>query len=147
MAKKTDLIAYCGLYCATCPAYTQVAANLAKNLRAELKKGKFDKVADFLSKIPVFAAFKHYGQGYELLGAITKMRCGRGCKGGGGGPDCKIRICAKQKGLAGCWGCDKLEGCKKLKILEESGDTTPIKNLRKIRRLGPAGFVNSVRGR
>jgi hypothetical protein len=68
MAKKTSLISYCGLYCATCPGYTQIAANLAKDLRAELRHGKFDKVADFLAKIPAFVAFKYYEQGYELLG-------------------------------------------------------------------------------
>ncbi len=143
MAKKTDLISYCGLYCATCPGYTQIPANLAKELRAALKKGKFDKVADFLAKMPAFSAFKYYKQGFELLGAITKMRC-KGCKNGGGGPGCKIRKCAKQKELAGCWQCEKMETCGKFKILEQSGDKTYLKNLRMIRRLRPAGFVKET---
>jgi hypothetical protein len=142
MTKKTSLIAYCGLYCATCPAYTQVVADLAKDLRVELKKGKFDKVADFLAKMPAFNAFKHYEQGYELLGAMTKMRC-KSCKSGGGWSGCKIRKCAKQKELAGCWQCDEFETCGKLKILEESGDTTYLKNLRKIRRWGTERFVKT----
>jgi hypothetical protein len=132
MAKKANLIGYCGIYCGTCPGYTQVPANLAKELRAELKKGKFDKVADFLAKMPAFGAFKSYKQGFELLGAISKMRC-KGCRKGGGGPDCKIRICAKQKGFAGCWLCEKFETCGKFKALEESGDKSYIKNLRKMR--------------
>jgi hypothetical protein len=145
MAKKTSLISYCGLYCATCPGYTQIAANLAKDLRAELRHGKFDKVADFLAKIPAFVAFKYYEQGYELLGAMTKLRC-KGCKNGGGPADCKIRKCAKQKGFAGCWRCDELKTCKKLKILEQGGDKTYIKNLRKIRELGVEGFVQEKAG-
>jgi hypothetical protein len=137
---KTDLIGYCGLYCGTCPGYTQIPANLAKELRTELKKGKFDKVADFLAKMPPFAAFKYYKQGYELLGAITKLRC-KGCKSGGGSPTCKIRICAKQKKFAGCWQCDKTESCKNFVFLIEGNDKTYQKNLRMIRKSGLAGFL------
>ena len=93
--KKTDLIAYCGLYCGTCAAHTQVVANLAKDLMAQLKKDKFDKVADYLAKMPMFKAFKYYEKGNELLEAMTKMRCGKGCKAGGGWSGCQIRNCAK----------------------------------------------------
>ncbi len=89
--KKTGLIGYCGLYCGRCPAYTQTVANLAKDLRVELKRGKFDKAADFLAKIPPFKAFKYYEQGCELLDAMAKVRCGKACRQGGGSPDCKIR--------------------------------------------------------
>ncbi len=141
MAKKTSLVGYCGLYCVTCPGYTQVAANLAKDLRAELRRGKFDKVADVLAKIPAFGAFKYYKQGYELLGAMTKLRC-KGCRKGGGAPDCKIRICAKEKRFAGCWQCDEMKTCKYLKIMmEEGGDKIAMKNLRKIRKSGVERFV------
>jgi hypothetical protein len=140
MAKKTDLIGYCGLYCATCPGYTQIPANLAKELRVELKKGKFEGAADFLAKMPAFGAFKYYKQGVELLDTIAKMRC-KGCKAGGGGPSCKIRICAKEKKFSGCWQCGKFETCKKFIFLLESNDKTYLKNLRKIRKSGPAAFV------
>jgi hypothetical protein len=140
MAKKTDLIGYCGLYCATCPGYTQIPANLAKELRAELKKGKFEGAADFLAKMPAFGAFKYYKQGYDLLGAIAKLRC-KGCKTGGGSAACKIRKCAKEKKFSGCWQCGKFEACKKFIFLLESNDKTYLKNLRKIKRQGPAKFV------
>ncbi len=150
MANKTDLtrrdvaqrslIAYCGLYCATCPGYTQVPANLAKELKAELKKGKFDTAADFLAKMPGFGAFKHYKQGLELLGTIAKMRC-PGCKKGGGGPKCKIRICAKQKKFEGCWQCNQFETCKKFVFLIQGNDVTYLKNLRKIKKSGTAEFI------
>jgi hypothetical protein len=147
MVKKTDLIGYCGLYCGTCPSYTQVAADLARDLRTELRKGKFGESADFIAKMPAFAAFKNYKKGYDLLGAIMKIRCKNGfCRPGGWDGRCKIRKCARQKKLAGCWQCDRFEECKYLKLLEQVGDTTHLKNLRKIRRLGPAGFVKEVRG-
>jgi hypothetical protein len=35
MAKKQDLIGYCGLYCGDCPGYTQTVANLARDLRKQ----------------------------------------------------------------------------------------------------------------
>jgi hypothetical protein len=147
MVKKTELIGYCGLYCGTCPSYTQVAADLARDLRNELRKGKFDKAADFLAKMPAFAAFKNYKEGYGLLGAIMKIRCKHGfCRPGGWDSRCKIRRCARQKKLVGCWQCDEFESCSKLKALEVTGDTTHLKNLRKIRRLGPARFVREVGG-
>ncbi len=40
MPKKIDLIGYCGLYCGTCPDYTQTVANLTRDLRKELRSGK-----------------------------------------------------------------------------------------------------------
>ena len=143
--KKTELIAYCGLYCATCPSHTQEVADLARDLRKELRRNKFAKYSDFLSKMPGFGAFENYEIGYELLGAMTKIRCKhKYCRAGGWGGGCKIKKCAKQNKLTGCWECDKFEKCKKLKALEINGDKTHLKNLRKIRRLGPRGFVKAV---
>jgi hypothetical protein len=145
MAKKTELIGYCGLYCGTCPSYTQVAAGLARDLRKELRRNKFEKYAGFIAKIPGFAAFKNYKKGYELLGAIMKIRCKhKFCRPGGWGAGCKIRKCAKQKGLAGCWECDKFENCGHLKILEQSGGPMYLKNLRKIRRVGTKEFIKTI---
>jgi len=134
------MVAYCGLYCATCPGYTQVPANLAKQLKAELKKGKFDTAADFLAKMPGFGAFKYYKQANELLDAVSKLRC-KGCKSGGGSPKCEIRICAKGKRFAGCWQCEEFEGCKKFVFLIEGNDVTYLKNLRRIKKIGPDRFV------
>jgi len=39
------LIAYCGLYCGDCIGYRQKAADLARDLRKELRKTKFEKTA------------------------------------------------------------------------------------------------------
>jgi hypothetical protein len=141
MAKKVDLIGYCGLYCGTCPGYTQTAANLARDLRRELRIGKFDKAAPALAKIPDFKAFEHYQKACDLLNTITKMRCKKACKKGGGSAQCPIKKCVRKKRLDGCWQCDDFISCEKLKSLEQFGETTHLKNLRKIKRLGPAAFV------
>ena len=145
MATKTDFIAYCGVYCRTCPSYTHSVANLARDLRKELRRDKWDKVAPALAKVPGFIAFKHYDKCYDVLGVLMKMRCKDSCRNGGGSAQCPIRKCAKKKGLDGCWQCDDFASCKILKMLEDFGDAdqTYRKNLRKIKRQGPAAFVRA----
>ena len=143
MAKKTELVAYCGAYCGECPGYTHTTANLAKDLRAEFCRYGYGKAAPALAKLPKFKAFKHYQKCYELLGLVAKMRCKGACKEGGGGAGCIIRKCAKKKHFAGCWECEDFAACKKLAVLEKYGDTDRLylKNLRRIKRVGVAAFV------
>jgi hypothetical protein len=143
MAKKTDLLGYCGMYCPQCPSYTHEVADLAKNLRSRLRHYKFDRFAPAMAKVPAFEAFEYYDKGFDLLGAISKMRCKGPCRAGGGGTGCKIRKCAKKKRLDGCWQCDVFAKCHKLEMLKEFGDTSKsyLTNLRKLKRIGPADFV------
>jgi hypothetical protein len=145
MTKKTDLLAYCGLYCGSCPAYTQSIANLAGNLQNELRRSKCERIAPALAKIPTFSAFKNYQKFCELLWVMMKMRCKKSCRTGGGSAQCRIRKCAKKKGYDGCWQCDDFTACKTLKALEDFGETdkTYLKNLRKIKRQGPSAFVKT----
>ena len=143
--KKTDLIAYCGLYCGDCPGYTQTVANLARDLRAELRHHRFAQMAVMLAKVPFFKDFKNYDKCYNLLGTMMKMRCIKLCKGNGGPPDCKIRNCCRNKGFDGCWQCDDFSTCEKPKFLEEHHGLAHLKNLRKIRKAGPAAFIKGKR--
>lgn len=143
--KKTDLIAYCGLYCVDCPAYTQTLANLAKNMRAELRHYRFGQMADLMSKEPFFKEFKYYDKCYRLLGTMMKLRCTKLCKGNGGPPNCKIRKCARKKGLDGCWQCDDFTSCKNLEILKDNYGSANLRNLRKLRKQGPDAFIKGKR--
>ncbi len=147
MAKKTDLISYCGMYCGACPAYTQSLATMAKDLQKELHRSKCDKAAQSLAKIPAFSAFKHYDRFSDLLEVLAAMVCKRPCRMGGGSPECKIRVCVKADGLSGCWECSTFSTCKDLKALADYGDVdkTYLKNLRKIKRQGPAAFAKAQR--
>jgi len=140
-------IAYCGMYCATCPAYTQSIATLAKDLQEELHRSKCDKAAPGLARIPAFKAFKHYARFLDLLAVMTRMRCKRPCRAGGGSPECGIKRCTKKKDLVGCWQCDDFPTCKILGALVEYGDVdrTYLKNLRKIKRQGAAAFAKAQR--
>jgi hypothetical protein len=145
MAKKTDLIGYCGMYCGDCVGQTQTVANLAKALRGELRRYKFQDTAKDFAKIPMFKEFKDYEKCYNLLGTMMKLRCNKTCRGGGGPPDCMIRSCCRRKKIKGCWQCEDFPNCKTLSFLEAHHGTAHLKDLRKIKRAGPAAFIKGKR--
>ncbi|MBG7616784.1 MAG: hypothetical protein IZT57_00225 [Chloroflexi bacterium] len=53
-----ELVAYCGLYCGDCPNHQGKVVDLARDLRKELRRVKFDRMAQ---AIP-FKEFKTYPQ-------------------------------------------------------------------------------------
>jgi hypothetical protein len=130
MSKEADLIAYCGLDCATCVSHKEEIADLAKALRKKLREEKFDKMAVGMSKY--FKALQNYGVCYEVLGAMVRLRCNRSCREGGGNPYCKVRICCKKKELDGCWECAEFETCQKMDFLKPVHEDAHLKNLRKL---------------
>ena len=137
MGEDKDLVAYCGLYCEDCFGYKGKIADLARDLRKELRQAKFDRAAE---GIP-FKEFKHYKECYEVLGAMVRLRCKNACRGGGGNPFCKIRKCCQKKGIEGCWECEEFETCKKLDFLKLIHKDAHIKNLRKIKKYGIVKFL------
>lgn len=145
MTEGKDLIAYCGLYCGDCFAYQGKIADLARDLRKELRQAKFDKTAESLSEIPFFATLKNYPQAYELLGALVKFRCRRTCRGGGGPPFCKMRKCSQKKGIDGCWQCEEFETCENLDFLKAGHGEAHLKNLRILKNKGVAAFLAGKR--
>ena len=145
MPEEKELIAYCGLYCGDCYRYKGRIADLARDLRKELRQEKFDLTAETMSEISFFAAFKNYPQCYELLGEMVKFRCKRTCRGGGGPPVCKIRVCCQKKGIDGCWQCAEFEACKKLDFLKPFHGDAHIKNLRMLKKTGVDSFLEGKR--
>jgi len=145
MTEEKDLVTYCGLYCGDCFAYQGKIADLARDLRKELRLAKFDKTVELLSTIPFFATFKDYQQCYEVLGALVKFRCKNTCRGGGGPPFCKMRKCCQKKGIEGCWQCDEFETCEKLDVLKPNHGDAHLKNLRVIKKQGIDGFIKGKR--
>jgi hypothetical protein len=141
MSEDKNLIAYCGLYCGDCFAHEGKIADLARDLRKELRAARFDKTAESLSNLSFFKAFENYKQCYEILGAIVGFRCKKACKGGGGPPFCKIRKCCQKKGIDGCWECEEFETCEKLDFLKANHGDAHIKNLRKLRKKGVKEFL------
>ena len=141
MAENIELISFCGLYCGECPNHTGKIADLARDLRKELRRVRFDKTAEVLSEMSFFGMFKEYEQCYEVLGGMVKLRCKQACRGGGGNPYCKIRKCCQRRELEGCWLCDEFTTCEKLDVLVANHGIAHIKNLRSIQRNGIDGFL------
>jgi hypothetical protein len=140
MAEDRDLIAYCGIYCGECFIGQGKVADLARDLRKELRAYRVDKMAETFAETPFFAVFKDYPQCYDVLGALVRLRCHKGCREGGGPPFCKIRKCCLKKGIEGCWECEEFESCRELDFLKAHGDA-PLKNLRKLKKAGVEGFL------
>ena len=139
--ENKNLIAYCGLYCGDCFGYKGKVADLARDLRKELRQEKFDIA---VKGIP-FKEFEHYKECYDVLGAMVRLRCKSACSGGGGNPFCKVRKCCQKKGIEGCFQCDEFETCEKLDSLKVNHGDAHIRNLRRIKKKGADGFLKGKR--
>ena len=105
-----QMLSFCGIDCAACPAYLATQAN-------------------DIEKLTTLA-----GQWFEGATDYTIMLCD-GCKGAGHTmkwcAECSIRACAIERELENCAYCDEY-GCQKLlKVFEMSAE--PRKNLEQIR--------------
>jgi hypothetical protein len=136
-----NLVAFCGLYCGDCHGFQGTIPDLARDLRKELRRMRYDKFADFISTYSFGKGFANYDECYKVLGAMVKFRCRKGCRAGGGSPFCKIRKCALKKEIEGCWLCDEFQQCEKLDFLIPVHGNAHIKNLRVIKRKDKRGFI------
>ena len=91
-----EYICYCGLYCGNCAVKVKVEP-AAKVLYEEMKKAGFE---DIIPMIPEGAGFWAFLKGMVVDGVCVS------CKAGSGNPACKVRICAKEKGLEVCALCE-----------------------------------------
>jgi hypothetical protein len=89
-------ICYCGLYCENCAVKVKVEP-ASKVLYEEMKKAGFE---DIINMIPNGDTFWSFLKGMAIDGVCIS------CKEGSGNPGCKVRICAKEKGVEMCALCD-----------------------------------------
>ncbi|OPY38456.1 MAG: hypothetical protein A4E35_00879 [Methanoregula sp. PtaU1.Bin051] len=135
----------CGLCCLDCHGHTGKIADLARDLRKELRAVKYGKFTEAVSKYPFAAAFRQYPECYELLGQMAKFRSKKGCRIGGGPPFCKIRKCCRSREIEGCRECADADSCVKLDFLNEFHGDAHRKNLAVLRKKGIAGFIKGKR--
>lgn len=134
--EQERMAAYCGLYCEDCAFHTGAIPDLARDLRKELRKTRFDKVAEVIP----FLDADDYKRTYDFLGSLVKLRC-KGCKVSSRSQFCHIAQCAVKKGYEGCWECADFAGCSKLDFLAPVHGDAHIKNLRKIKKSGVKSWV------
>ncbi len=142
---EIKLDGYCGLYCGDCPAFKGEIADLAGDLRRKLDEADFGKASQVLAD--QVSEFKDYSRFHAVLGAIAGLRCrlGKGCRRGEGSISCEIRGCCSSKVLQGCWEYGAFETCEKLNFLMRIHGDAHLKNLRRIKKYGIAGFIDGKR--
>jgi hypothetical protein len=125
-----ELATCCGLYCGACSIKNGQIRDTAQNLKGMLAAygyaGWAPQMAEFVP------ATKHYPEFEGVLEWLTTQDC-PGCQAGGGNPACAIRICAREKGFAGCWECAEVT-CEKLGEIDQ-GSPAP-ENRQRIRQVG-----------
>jgi hypothetical protein len=134
--ETAELAAYCGLYCGACAIENGQIRNTAKALQGMLKAYGYPQWAPTLAEF--VPATKHYPEFDGVLEWLTTQECG-GCLAGGGNPQCAIRICAREKGLAGCWECTEV-ACEKLQGIDQ-GYPGASENRQHIREMGLEAWV------
>jgi len=103
MKKINENVGFCGLYCPRC--YKMRVSGAAKILQLELERAA-KRGARFLKELnPSFN---------NDLALLVLKECHLFCRAGGGS-ECRISICCREKGLDGCWQCSAFETCDKLK--------------------------------
>ena len=140
-AEKQVYVAYCGLYCRDCPWHLGHIADLSRDLRKELRKSSFDRVAAIIAEYPHLTVYNKYPQFEEVLASLMKARCKRICKDENGQPWCKVRKCCQKKRINGCWKCEEFEHCGKLDFLKSGHGDAHLKNLRILKKKGVDGFI------
>ena len=120
-----DNFAFCGINCKECEMGNETFSKAAKDLHELVDKFELKKWYD---KMPCDDNenfnFEEFEKGVKWMEKWTNCPT---CKGGGGPPECKIRICCKENNREGCWVCNEVNTCDKLTWLEEAG----LKDIRK----------------
>ncbi len=87
---------YCGLYCENCATKARVEP-AAQVLHREMKQAGFEDIVQFLPDGDAF---------WNFLKSMAEEGTCVSCQSGSGDPGCKIRRCAKEKGVKMCALCD-----------------------------------------
>ena len=98
MTDDLKLVGYCGCYCGLCAVrvlFSKHAQQLRETLQQEGMDYWYKYVPDMRKTFPVF---------WKFLNDLTGYDCS--CRTGGGPSTCRIRLCAKKRGVSVCPLCD-----------------------------------------
>lgn len=131
-------IGFCGIYCGNCDMGNGSIVNTAKNLEKFAKDYEFEK---WYQMIPVGESEKFDFQEFKKgMKWFMKYSLCPGCQMGGGPPECKVKICAKEKGFEICSECDLMNSCKKINWVEENYSKVR-KTLNEIKKKGKEKWI------
>ena len=123
-------VAYCSLYCGLC-AHRNRIPQQAHQLQKSLHEEGMDDWYKYTEMKNTFPTF------WQLLQKLVDFDCT--CRTGGGPPDCKIRQCAKQKGIEMCTQCREYP-CKLIQNLAEHYPTL-IQDGKRLQKIGLEKWV------
>lgn len=93
---KLKYVTYCGLHCKLC-------ANLARiPPQASVLKNTMSREGYEFFGEHCISNFREF---WAVLSRLADPETCLGCRGGCGNPDCKIRVCAQEKGIDFCSLC------------------------------------------
>ncbi len=92
-------IAYCGLDCKVCNGKTNEKREISKKLMSFVPE--MDEYVKFLGD----PRYDGWTQFKEVLGAISEHPNCPGCQKDGGDPNCKVRVCVRERELEFCYKC------------------------------------------
>ncbi len=124
LPKDKNLIVFCGIDCSQCFSYKMTVSETAKALRRELRSAK---LKNFWEEIPFLGKYEPFKKSLDRL---AMLRCPKGCRGGGGNPWCKVRICCQKKGYLNCGECELIKTCEKLAYISRGYKNENLKNLK-----------------
>ena len=113
----------CGVPCGTCDLGNGSLANSSKKTFELINSLG---IKDWSPMVPGGAELD-WAATEKTLDWMTKYAYCAGCEGGGGDPNCAIRICANEKGFELCSECNEIEECTKLDKLGDFGKGFSVK--------------------
>lgn len=106
-------IGCCGIWCGSCLGGNGALQELTRKYEQIIKRSQ-PSVIEWAPK-----QFNFNGLMRELTFIQAMPNC-PGCRKGGGTPNCKVRICALNKGVAYCSQCEQLLTCGEFEELEKN---------------------------
>jgi hypothetical protein len=134
-----SLVGYCGLFCDACRIRQGKVKEAVNNLRAIIASYGFDNIMPELANWE--PSFKHYDGFKQVMDGLVKMfgYCA-GCFENGGDPNCKVRLCARQKGYRTCTECGEAQSCQKIETYRKYFDVA----IQGIKETGIKGFAEKM---
>ena len=135
ISNAKELVGYCGIFCGGSALYKgRVMAGVANDLKELIEAHTFTQ--DWLSKFfGIDFSFEEFRKGLDYFAnknsnCYPKVPCKRGC-----GEPCKIKDCAKNRGIEICFECSEFP-CKHFSRFEEKERLDIVKEYEKFKKLG-----------